>query len=300
MTKRLCLYLKEMHPPVKAAAVSAVLFFEVYFLVILIAGVSGFNIGSEEITGAATVFVFLLSLRIADDFKDYKTDMELFPERPLPSGRVKKSDLLALLITANVISVSLNIIFMNNLIYYAVLMVYGVLMSVWFFARSKIQKNLPLALVTHNPVQIIVNIYIISFACIKYGLPVFSFDTVLIAFTLYWPGLLWEISRKTRAPEDETKYTTYSKLFGVKKVTGFILIIMFLDVLTSGLLMWKLWSPGVVMVAGAYLWLLYSCVKFIENPKKYSLVSRVEIYEFITEVPVVVISAVIILTRVFA
>ena len=34
-------------------------------------------------------------------------------------------------------------------------------MSKWFFQRSKIQPSLPLALITHNPVQLIVNTYII-------------------------------------------------------------------------------------------------------------------------------------------
>ncbi len=184
---------------------------------------------------------------------------------------------------------------MNNLLFYAVLMVYGALMSVWFFSRAKIQKNLPLALVTHNPIQLILNAYVISFVCAKYKLPFFSFETLIITFTLYWPGLMWEISRKTRAPGDETEYTTYSKLFGVKKVVRFILVVMLLDVLTSGLLMWRLWNYGVILVIGAYLWLLFSALRFIKNPERFTLVSRVEIYELITEVPVLIIEIIYLL-----
>ena len=60
---------------------------------------------------------------------------------------------------------------MNNFGFFLFLYIYGTLMSLWFFSRKKIQKSLPLALVTHNPVQMIMNIYIISFTCIKYHIP---------------------------------------------------------------------------------------------------------------------------------
>jgi len=295
--KRLHVYLKEMLPPVKCAIVSATLFFEIYFLVVLIAGVDGLSVGIQEISGCITIFIFLLSLRIADDFKDYKTDMKLFPNRPLPSGRVKKMDLAALLIVTNVIAITLNIILMNNLIYYGMLMLYGTLMSVWFFARSKIQKNLLLAVVTHNPVDFIVNIYIITFACIKYGLPILTFNNILIAFTLYWPGLIWEISRKVRAPEDETEYVTYSKIYGYKKITGIILLIITFDVITSAKLMYELWAWGIIAVVAAWAWFVLQCFIFIKNPKRFKLGSRIEIYELVTEVPVILVMAGVIWAR---
>lgn len=295
--KRLIVYLNEMLPPIKCAVASAVLFFEIYFFIILITDAGMFSVGVQEIVGCITIFTFLLSLRIADDFKDYKSDCVLFPHRPLPSGKVKKTDLAALLIFVNIVTITLNIVYMNNLIYYAILMAYGALMSVWFFARSKIQKSLPLALVTHNPIGFIVNIYIISFTCIKYGLPIFTLNNVLIAFTLYWPSLIWEISRKTIAPEDETEYTTYSKLFGYKKVTGWIFVIITFDLITSAKLMYELWGWGIIAVAAAYIWFIVECVKFMKNPKRFKLVSRIEIYELITEVPVILIEMAYITAR---
>ena len=298
--KRLKIYLKEMLPPFKCAVASAILFFEIYFFIILIADIGAFFVGIQEIIGFATVFTFLLSLRIADDFKDYKTDLALFPDRPLPSGRVKKSDLAALLIGANTVVIILNLIYMNNLIYYAILMVYGSLMSIWFFARAKIQKNLFLALVTHNPVDLIINVYIISFTCIKYDLPIFTFNNLLIAFTLYWPTLIWEISRKTRAPGDETEYVTYSKLYGYKKITWIILLIITVDVITSAKLMYELWRPGIFAVAAAYAWFVAEGIRFINNPKRFKLVSRIEIYEAITEAPVVLIEMALIAGRLFS
>lgn len=295
--RRLNIYLKEMLPPIKCAITSTVLFFEIYFLIVLIADIGMFRISIQEIVGCYTVFTFLLSLRIADDFKDYKTDCVLFPDRPLPSGRVKKTDLATLLIVTNAIGIALNAIFMNNQLYYAGLMVYGTLMSVWFFARSKIQKNLPLALITHNPVDLIINIYIISFTCIKYELPIVTLNNILIAFTLYWPCLIWEITRKTRAPSQETEYTTYSKLFGYKKVVRFVIMVITFDVITSAKLMYELWPPGILAVAAAYTWFVVECVRFTRNPERFKLVSRIEIYELITDAPVMLIEMALILVR---
>ena len=167
MLKRIGIYLKEMYPVIPRLILGVIIFSEIYFIILLNNGITNFNIGISELVGSFTVFSFLLSLRIADDFKDYELDCKLFKERPLPSGRVKKKDLVIFITLLIIVTVVLNILFMNNFIYFCVLYVYGILMSVWFFQKSKIQKSLPLALITHNPVQIILNIYIISFTCTK-------------------------------------------------------------------------------------------------------------------------------------
>ena len=89
--KRWNIYFKEMYPLLSRLFVGFLLFFEIYFLVILTNGHFEFNIGISEFVGAITIFSFLLLLRIADDFKDYKTDLKLFPDRPLPSRKGYKN-----------------------------------------------------------------------------------------------------------------------------------------------------------------------------------------------------------------
>ena len=111
-----------------------------------------------------------------------------------------------------------------------------------------IQNSLPLALVTHNPVMMILNLYTISFVCYKYNLPLLSLPTVLLAFTMYFPSLIWEVCRKIRAPKDETEYVTYSKLFGYKKATRFIEVVTLLDILTNFVLLWNISHVGVVVL----------------------------------------------------
>lgn len=283
MLKRLGVYCKEMFPIPKHIFVGAIVFLEIYFIVLLNYGITSFSIGIQEFIGSFTIFSFLFLLRIADDFKDFKTDSKLFPDRPLPSGRVKKSDLI-ILASLIILTVSiLNLLFMNNLIFFLILMIYGALMSVWFFNKAKIQKNLILALITHNPVQMIMNIYIISFTCIKYGLEAFSYITFFTAFTLYFPALIWEIARKIRAPGDETEYVTYSKLWGYKKAAISVGILIIVDIITNIILLWNLNIISIIILLVNLAWIIFTINKFIKQPENFKIVDKVMIYTGVQE-----------------
>ncbi len=283
MLKRLNIYFKEMYPIIPRLLLGMIVFGEIYFIVILNYGVTEFHINWQELIGGFTVFSFLLWLRIADDFKDYELDCRLFAHRPLPSGRVKKKDLAIFVAILIGVTVFLNLTFMNNFGFFLFLYIYGTLMSLWFFHKKKIQKSLPLALVTHNPVQMIMNIYIISFTCIKYGLEAFSLTNFLAAWTLYFPALIWEVSRKIRAPKDETEYVTYSKLFGYKKSILFVLILTWVDILTNVLLVWNLNKISVVALLLNTCWMTLKFVQFIKNPERFKIVEKVERYTYIQE-----------------
>jgi 4-hydroxybenzoate polyprenyltransferase len=283
MLKRLHIYFKERYPIFPRLLLGLIVFFEIYFIVLLNYGVTGFDIGAAEFVGAFTVFSFLCFLRIADDFKDIETDKRLFPERPLPSGRTFMKDLAITLSLLTALTIALNILFMNNLLFFLILYAYGALMSVWFFQRTKIQKSLPLALVTHNPVQMIMNIYIISFTCIKYGLSPFTLTTVMAAFTLYFPALIWEVSRKIRAPEQENDYVTYSSIFGHIKSTRFVLILTLADIATNIVLVWSLNKISVVLLIANVAWMTISFVRFVRRPQRFVLVKRVELYTYVQE-----------------
>ena len=194
MLKRLNIYFKEMFPIIPRLMLGYLLAAEIYFIVLLNAGITDFNIGIQELVLGFTVFSFACWLRIADDFKDYELDCRLFSHRPLPSGRVTKKDLKIFVSALTSITLSLNLWLMPNFIFCVILYTYGSLMAVWFFQKHKIQKSLPMALVTHNPVQMILNTYVISFVIIKYGLEVFTIYNILAVFTLYFPILIWEIA----------------------------------------------------------------------------------------------------------
>ncbi len=283
MLKRLYIYFKERYPILQMLLIGAVVFCEIYFIILLNNGVTEFSLGIQEIVGAFTVFAFLMWLRVADDLKDYETDKKLFKDRPLPSGRTKIKDVVIACSIVQAIAIILNIIFMNNIIFLIILYFYGFLMSKWFFQKSKIQPSLPLALVTHNPVQAIVNLYIISFTVIKYSITPISLVNVMALFTLYFPALIWEVSRKIRAPKDENAYTTYSKLFGYKKATKFVMVVTLMDLATNLILVFNLNKVSMAVLVLLASWMVWKFLQFIKKPTRFKLVDKVERYTFLQE-----------------
>ncbi|HBR04890.1 MAG TPA: prenyltransferase [Lachnospiraceae bacterium] len=283
MLKRIHIYMKERYPLIPRLILGLIVFLEIHFIILLNEGVTKFDIGIQEFVGAFTVFAFLLWLRIADDLKDFETDKKLFPDRPLARGSVYKKDVIIVCTVVQVIAAVLNILFMNNLLFFCILYFYGYLMSQWFFQKAKIQPSLPLALVTHNPVQMFVNLYIISFTVIKYHLPAVTLTTVMTLWTLYFPALIWEVSRKIKAPRDENDYTTYSKLFGYKKSTRFVMILTIVDIITNIILVFRLNKISIAVLVLLVSWMTLKFIQFMKDPERFVLVSKVEIYTYLQE-----------------
>ena len=283
MLKRLRVYFRERYPLLARLLLGGIVFLEIHFIILLNYGITDFRLGIQEVVGTYTVFAFLLWLRIADDLKDFETDKKLFPDRPLPSGRVYKRDIVIICAIVEFVAVILNFIFMNNFLFFCILYGYGYLMSKWFFRKKKIQPSLPLALITHNPVQMFVNVYIISFTVIKYDLPPVSLFTVMALWTLYFPALIWEVSRKIKAPKDENEYTTYSKLFGYKKSTRFVMILTLVDIVTNMILVYNLNRFTILVFVLLVSWMVWKFLSFIKDPEQFVLVDKVELYTYIQE-----------------
>ena len=284
MIKRLHIYFKERYPIIPRLLLGVIVFLEIHFIILLNQGVTSFHIGVQEFVGAFTVFAFLLWLRVADDLKDFETDKKLFPDRPLPSGRVFKKDIVIACVIVQAITVALNVIFMwDSIIFFVILYIYGYLMSKWFFQRAKIQPSLPLALITHNPVQAFVNLYIIGFTLLKYNLPWITLTNIMALWTLYFPALIWEVSRKIKAPKDENDYTTYSKLFGYKDATKFVLILTIVDIITNFILVWNLNKISVGVLFLLVSWMTWKFIQFMKDPEQFAIVDKVERYTYLQE-----------------
>lgn len=255
MLKRVYIYLQEMYPVLSRLAASAGLFAGIYLTALSAANEKLSTVESHILIGLMTVFLALLSLRIVDEFKDAETDKVHFPTRPLPSGRVKRSDLSVLLGVTVAVMIVTNFLYMPNWPFFVALFTYGCLMSVWFFARKYIQPNLVLALVTHNPFQLLLVFYVISIAASDYGFSPFTVGMFMVAFIFYLPALAWEISRKIRAPKDEDRYVTYSQVFGRRRAIGIVLVIMLVQLGALLLLFWG--KPLIVQVIAGLAILSY-------------------------------------------
>ncbi len=240
MIKRIWIYLKEMYPVIPRIVLSILFFYSFYFILTAPYSNEGFLISTSSIFGAFTFFLFALFLRISDEFKDYKTDLKLFPGRPLPSGKILKKDLIVLNVLVLTIMIVSNVIFVKAHLAFFLMLGYGLLMFKYFFLGKYISKSLILALISHNPVALIMNFYIISIANAEYNIAVFSKENIFLAIIFWIPLLVWELSRKIKAPENENEYETYSMIFGYRiaailpallLICGVVLITMLYDVM---------------------------------------------------------------------
>ncbi|MDD2955636.1 MAG: prenyltransferase [Oscillospiraceae bacterium] len=230
MVKRWYLYCREMYPLGLSLTAAVLLEGALYFLTVLTCRVP-FEPSAQEWVGGLTVFCALLFLRIADDFKDEELDRRLFPSRPYPSGRVTRRDLQILLVLDVLVMTAANLMVVNtaSLVWFAALMGYMILMCVWFFQKKRIQQNLLLALVTHNPCMLLMNYYLLSITCRRYGLPLMTLDFFCVNLMLYFPALEYEISRKIKAPSMENEYVTYSKTLGFRPSVLFLLVVSLIE-----------------------------------------------------------------------
>jgi 4-hydroxybenzoate polyprenyltransferase len=229
MLKRIFIYLKEMYPPMSIVGtflLSVVIQLVLYRLEILD---PDFVV---LITSGISLNCFSLLLRVMDEFKDEKDDLINFPKRPLPSGRVLKKDLLVLGWTSVILPLILN--FGKTFPFYLTLIIllYSFLMLKWFFIEDQMRKSLPLAFLSHHPIVFFHFIYL----ALNISSGKIHWEVLPLALML----TNWEFSRKLRASQDETAYTTYSKILGPKIAALIALITQIIFLACGSFLIHKL------------------------------------------------------------
>ncbi|MBY0516407.1 MAG: UbiA family prenyltransferase [Bacteriovoracaceae bacterium] len=265
MLKRIFVYLGEMYPPSSWIGT-----FLSGFMVLTVSWrLQTTTLPFEWMTllSAMALCLFSLLLRIMDEFKDYQDDLKNFPNRPLPSGKVKHKDLLYLGWFCVLGSLALSAWNLELFLVAHVVLFYSYLMLKWFFVEKQMRASLPLALASHHPIVFVHFIYLlVAVNVTAYGGGFISNFVILpIAFMM----TNWEISRKIRSPQDETSYTTYSKIWGPRVAASLSLGLQLIVLFTVINLLNKMnchvgWS---VAFSGLYLFLLFPTVQFLLNLK---------------------------------
>ncbi len=165
------------------------------------------------------VFNLFLLLRLMDELKDRDIDPKIFPERPLPSGRVLERDVRQTL-TAALIAYLLVHYWLGSAWYTGLVVIgYLSLMYFFFFAPEAHRRSLLLSLMTHGPIIPLMLLNAMAVAVGDRGATLLELEAATFGYILVlWPLFLgWELSRKVRRPADETEYMTYSKVFGFRR-----------------------------------------------------------------------------------
>ncbi len=228
MLKRLSIYLKEMFPIGLYIPFAFLNHYVLFFSVQLLLGSKTPIISLYSLIGVATMLGFMLIMRVFDELKDEEVDAVLFPHRPYPRGAVLKRDLVVMAISVFVVVVLLNSYRNYTLPFFLACVFYGFLTYKWFYLRTMIQNNLLLALFTHQPLTLIVNLYVASTAMVQVNN--FAWNTQLIhtSIIFFLPVFAWEISRKIKAANTENAYVTYSKILGSRTAAGICWAIVFI------------------------------------------------------------------------
>jgi len=268
---RIGIYLKEMYPIPQRLIYSTLMYLSFAILASKIQLIT-LNLSSPiHLIGIINVFTILLILRLMDELKDKDLDEDLFSERPLPSGRVRESDISFALIALIVLFITINVFSWATLLAALMVLCYTLLMFRYFFIPKILRKYLLLNLATHNPIIPIIIIFLWIMFGAQNDLPLSRLLTQYGILLVVWFWLLlfsWEITRKIKSPEEENEYVTYSQIFGY---IGAVIIAAVVQTLTFIIsiyffLIFNLSWFYLLTVTFAYIIVISGHVRFIHIP----------------------------------
>ncbi len=166
-------------------------------------------------TAFGVCLLMFLQLRIADEFKDAEEDARWRPYRAVPRGLVSLKALRIVFILAAIIQTTLVLLLDPRLmIVLAIAWTYLALMSVEFFCRDWLKRRPIVYLVSHMGIMPLVDLFATACEWLPRGSgPPSGLGWFLAAS--FFNGIVIEIGRKLRQPEDEEKgVETYSHLWG--------------------------------------------------------------------------------------
>ncbi|MBI1920766.1 MAG: UbiA family prenyltransferase [Geobacter sp.] len=180
----------------------------------LLRGESGLR-PEAAVVAFVTAFLFFLQLRIADEFKDAEEDAHWRPYRPVPRGLVTLRELGWVGAGAGAIQLA-GSLWLRPLQLLLLLAAWGylALMSKEFFVRDWLKARPIAYMLSHMVVMPVFDIYATACDWLTAGaLPPRGLGWFLAVS--YLNGIVIEIGRKVRAPEDEEEgVETYSALWG--------------------------------------------------------------------------------------
>jgi hypothetical protein len=189
--------------------------------------------GLRDIPAFMGAWCFFLMLRVFDEHKDYELDCHNHPERVLQSGLITLGHLKVLGAVAIFVQIGVSVWqdggVGNVTLLWIVVMGWSALMAKEFFMGEWLSKRLVLYAISHMVVMPMALIWMAQMGAGHAELPL---RVGLLAALSFLSGFAFEITRKTKAPEDERDtIDSYTKIFGTG---GAPLVVMVLLALSTG------------------------------------------------------------------
>ena len=225
-TSRLFRYVAVMFPPGSHLPQALALFAAIYCSLQALAGIEPLRFGWSTALGACSVVIALLLVRLYDDVRDAPSDVLLgragdprYVARPTVTGLVSVPEVRSLVVALSLAVAMLNLAWGGPRTRIAILVGFAItwLAFRWFFLPILARKAVPLATLARKSLTILVAGYVVAVFADEWNPPQLSAWAWLLVLAPCFEAAAWEVSRKIRAPGDETDYGTYSKVLGPRR-----------------------------------------------------------------------------------
>ena len=225
--------------------------------------------GYPLLVAFVSTFIFFLQLRIADEFKDYDDDLAYRSYRPVQRGLVRLSELRRIGFAGAGIQIVLALWISPHLLLPLFLVwAYMLLMTKEFFGHKWLKRRPVIYLLSHMLIMPLIYFYIT--ACDwQTADEAISNDLVWLLGMGFFNGIVIEIGRKIRSPEDEEHgVETYSALWGPARATllwiGALLATMLFALIAAHKIHFTTPMAGLLMVS--ILGALTGAARFLYHP----------------------------------
>ena len=215
-------------------------------------------------------FIFFLLLRIADEFKDFEDDSEYRPYRAVPRGLVSLRELgwlaLGILVIQFSLAVWLNI---NLLVPLFITWIYLALMTKEFFVAEWLKKSPITYMWSHMLIMPLIDFYATAVEWMDAGLSVPPDGLFWFLIVSFFNGLVIEIGRKIRAPQDEEEgVETYSVLWGRKKAVLVWIAAMIVTAVSAGAaaMLIDFFNYALILLSVLVIVAVIIALRFIKQP----------------------------------
>lgn len=232
--KRLFIYQKERFPILGHGLLVAAFTFSAISYSRICRGASNFVNWDIYCLGIFMTISLFLLLRIFDEFKDAEEDALFRKKLPVPRGLISFKELLYLGVGIVVLQILVNIVFFPQMLgLYFLVIGYLLLMGKEFFVANWLKKNQLWYVLSHMFIIPLIDIYASGLDWLLNDVE--APQGLMFFFAVsYMNGIVLEVGRKLRAPEqEETGVLTYSAMLGAKKASLMWIAVLFITLLFS-------------------------------------------------------------------
>lgn len=223
LPRRLAAWFHERFP-----LLNALLFFMLYLASAAVARGSAQSVialGPQDLVACLATWCFFLLLRVFDEHKDYTLDCANHPQRVLQSGLITLRHLKVAAVLAVAVQIGGSVWRDQGIgaasMAWLLMFAWACLMAKEFFMPDWLGKHLTWYAFSHMLIMPLVIWWLAQLA--QPGTPLDTSLLVLMALS-FISGLCFEITRKTRGPEEERDTVeSYSRIFGTRGAAWIVL-----------------------------------------------------------------------------